>query len=244
MAPSTLRLLVGLLRSVFASAVLDRLVATTPVVRIKLPDSRRGRVVPLTIEQVQTLSENVAPRARAMIITQAGLGLRLGEILGLRVSDVNFLNRTVRIEFQRDRETMGLVAPKTPRSRRTIPLPRVVADALAAHLSEYSPAADGGIFTGDRGKPYMHTYVHAKIIQPAVKASGLPGGTTTHDLRHHFASVLLQAGESVVAVAEYLGHENATLVLSTYGHLMLNSEDRMRQAIDEAWAPKLGAAAL
>ncbi|MGH3572420.1 MAG: tyrosine-type recombinase/integrase, partial [Pseudonocardiaceae bacterium] len=50
-----------------------------------------------------------------------------------------------------------------------------------------------------------------------------------------YASVLLAAGESVVAVAELLGHENATLVLTTYGHLMPGSEDRARKAIDGAW---------
>lgn len=69
----------------------------------------------------------------------------------------------------------------------------------------------------------------------AVTGSGLPKGTTNHDLRHHYASVLLAAGESVVAVAERLGHEDASLVLSTYGHLMPDSDDRTRSAIDAAW---------
>ena len=55
------------------------------------------------------------------------------------------------------------------------------------------------------------------------------------DLRHHLAGVLLSAGESVVAVAERLGHEDASLVLSTYGHLMPDSDDRTRSAIDAAW---------
>jgi integrase len=68
-----------------------------------------------------------------------------------------------------------------------------------------------------------------------VRSAGLPLGTTSHDLRHHYASVLLAAGESVVAVAERLGHENATLVLTTYGHLLPDSEDRTRRAIDQAW---------
>ena len=54
-------------------------------------------------------------------------------------------------------------------------------------------------------------------------------------LRHHYASVLLAAGESVVAVAERLGHEDASLVLSTYGHLMPDSDDRTRSAIEAAW---------
>jgi hypothetical protein len=51
---------------------------------------------------------------------------------------------------------------------------------------------------------------------------------------------LLAAGESVVAVAERLGHENATLVLKTYGHLMPDSEDRTRRAIDTAWSKSDG----
>jgi integrase len=70
----------------------------------------------------------------------------------------------------------------------------------------------------------------------AARAAGLPAGTTPHDLRHHYASVLLAQGESVVAVAKRLGHENAALVLSTYGHLMPDSEDRTRRAVDLAWS--------
>jgi integrase len=73
------------------------------------------------------------------------------------------------------------------------------------------------------------------------KGPTFPAGATTHDLRHHYASVLLAAGESVVAVAERLGHENATLVLTTYGHLLQDSEDRTRKAVDDAWsAPETG----
>jgi integrase len=71
-----------------------------------------------------------------------------------------------------------------------------------------------------------------------VERAGLPAGTTSHDLRHHFSSLLLAAGESVNAVAEYLGHKDATLVLKTYGHLVQGRDDHMRRAIDTAWAAK------
>jgi integrase len=57
----------------------------------------------------------------------------------------------------------------------------------------------------------------------------LPAGTTTYDLRHHSASVMLQATGNPVLVAEMLGHENATLVLKVYGHLMPGSEDQIRR---------------
>jgi integrase len=97
------------------------------------------------------------------------------------------------------------------------------------------PAADGTIFTTRFGAPYRHDYYGTRIFQAAVAKAALPRGTTTHDLRHHYASVLLMQGESVIVVAERLGHENASLVLSTYGHLMPDSEERTRKAIDDAW---------
>ncbi|MEU7842416.1 tyrosine-type recombinase/integrase [Micromonospora sp. NPDC049114] len=78
--------------------------------------------------------------------------------------------------------------------------------------------------------------VESRGCSAAVKRAGLPKGTTSHDLRHHYASVLLMQGESVIMVAERLGYENATLVLSTYGHLMPDSEERTRRcAVDDAW---------
>jgi integrase len=236
LAPSTLRNLVSLLRSIYASAVLDRLVASSPVVRVTLPRHEQPRVVPLTVVQVQELADAMPARNRAMVLTQAGLGLRVGELLALRLEDVDFLRRTVRVEWQFAPGSKTRSEPKTPRSRRTLPLPQMVAEVLAAHIGTYPPAADGTLFTTWSGAPYRHDhYGGAQIFRAAVKRAGLPRGTSSHDLRHHYASVLLAAGESVVAVAERLGHENAGLVLSTYGHLMPDSEERTRRAVDEAW---------
>jgi integrase len=234
LAPTTARLLVGLLRSAFNSAVQDRLVASNPVIRVSLPRSERERIVPLTVLQAQELAATMPERCRAMVITQAGLGLRIGELLALRLEDVDFLRRTVRVEHQLTQDGKELVPPKTPRSRRTVPLPQVVAEALAEHIAAHSVGDGGLLFTTTTSKPYRQSH-YGQIFAAAVRKAGLPAGTTPHDLRHHFASVLLHAGESVVAVAERLGHENATLVLRTYGHLMPDSEDRTRRAIDAAW---------
>lgn len=235
LAPTTTRSLVGLLRSIYAAAVLDRLVPFSPVVRITLPRVERPRIVPLTVEQVVVLAGAVPDRYRAMVITQAGLGLRIGELLALRVEDVDFLRRTVRVEWQFTSGSKVRSEPKTPRSRRTIPAPQVVLDTLAEHLARHPAAADMSVFTTTAGTPLGHMYYGHQLFRRAVAAAGLPEGTTSHDLRHHFASLLLAAGESVVAVAERLGHEDASLVLTTYGHLMPDSEDRTRRAVDAAW---------
>jgi integrase len=233
LAPSTLRLVVKTLRSVFNAAVGDRLVASSPVQRLSLPRAERERIVPLTVAQVKALAGAMPPRCKAMI-AQAGLGLRVGELLALRIEDVDFLRRTVRVDWQTTPDGKRRVPPKTPRSRRTVPLPQVVAESLAEHIAAYPPGIDGSLFTTPHGFSWRHENYGARVFAPAVNRADLPG-TTTHDLRHHYASVLLAAGESVVAVAERLGHQNATLVLTTYGHLLPDSEDRTRRAIEDAW---------
>jgi integrase len=192
--------------------------------------------VPLTVDQVRALADAVPPRCKAMILTQAGLGLRIAELLALRVQDVSFQFRTVKIETQLTQDGKHRVDPKTPRSKRIVPLPQVVSEALQAHMAEFPPAPDGSLFTTEHGNLYRQEHYGARIFAPAVRHAGLPIGSTSHDLRHAYASWLLASGESVVAVAERLGHENATLVLKTYGHLMPDSEDRTRRAIDGAWS--------
>ena len=235
LAPSTIKLLVGTVRAIFASAVLDDVLAKSPVVGLALPRSAGERIVPLTVEQVRRLALAMPDRCKAAVITQAGLGLRIGELLALRAQDVDFLRRTVRIEWQLAEHSRERVPPKTPRSKRTIPLPQIVADALALHIQKYPPTSDGSLWPMANGLTYIKNNYAARVFATAVVKAGLPEGTTSHDLRHHFASVLLDGGAPVVAVSEALGHENATLVLTTYGHLMPNREDHIRKAIESAW---------
>jgi integrase len=147
LAPTTLRNLVSLLRSVYAAAVLDRLVGRSPVVRLSLPSAHRERIVPLTVEQVRTLADAMPDRNRAMVIVQAGLGLRIGELLALRVQDVDFGSRLVRIEWQFAPQSKIRSEPKTRRSRRVVPLPQVVSTAVKEHIARFPPASDGTLFT-------------------------------------------------------------------------------------------------
>jgi integrase len=235
LAPSTVATMTGILRSVFSAAVADRLIAYSPAARLTLPWSQRPRIVPLTVAQVLELADAMPARARAMVITQAGLGLRIGELMALRVDDVVFLRHTVRVQDQLSVDGKARMDPKTPRSRRTVPLPAVVADGLAAHIAAFPPAADGLIFTTLHGLPWRREYYGQRTFKRAVREAGLPAGITTHDLRHHYASVLLAAGESVVAVAERLG-DTPQEVLKTYGHMMPDSDGRTRRAIDDAWS--------
>jgi integrase len=242
----SVRPLAGFLRSVFAAAVLDGVIARNPVQpasRLSLPRHDRPKFTPLTVAQVRAWAaaelprvrakaDAPMPRVRAMIITQAATGLRISELRALRVEDVDFLRREVRIDVQLDRHGTHRVPLKTARSRRVVPLPRIAAEALAEHIRKFPPVPGGLIFTDAAGHPWRGHL--RQVYSDAAAAAGLPAGTTSHDLRHHYASVLLAAGESVHAVAERLG-DTPAMVLSTYGHVMPDQEDTTRRAVDAAW---------
>jgi integrase len=93
---------------IFASAVDDRVIPSSPCRRIKLPKDDKGEGVPSTLAQVRALEVGMG-NLGAAVIALAGSGLRIGELLGLDVSDVDFLRRTIRV--QRQRATVGRADP-------------------------------------------------------------------------------------------------------------------------------------
>ncbi len=77
-------------------------------------------------------------------------------------------------------------------------------------------------------------YVNPTIWKPALAAAGIEPtrANGSHALRHFYASTLLDAGESIKAVSEYLGHSDAGFTLRPYNHLMPQSDARTRSAVD------------
>ena len=115
---------------------------------------------------------------------------------------------------------------------RTIPLPKVVVEALNTHLAGHYVAADGLVFTLNDLPITRQVFGHA--WRPAAKAAGLneATGTGMHALRHYYASLLIRYGESVNTVQARLGHATAAETLDTYSHIGPDSDDRTRDAID------------
>ena len=103
LGPVALAKTVVMLRSIFAAAVLDGVCARNPVLpgpRLALPRPDRPKFVPLTVGQVRAWAGHADARVEAAIITQAATGLRISELRGLRLGDVDFLRRTVSIDSQ------------------------------------------------------------------------------------------------------------------------------------------------
>ena len=233
LAPATVGVIHGIVSTVMKAAIRDRRIASNPCEGTKLPKVQRKQVVPLTTEQVAAVRDALPPQLQALVTLAAGTGMRQGECFGLTVDRVRFLERTAMVDRQLvtvQGQAPCLGPPKTRASNRTIPLPQVVVDALAAHLAEFPAAPDGLVFTLT-GKPITRQAFGHKW-RAAVETAGLPAGTGFHALRHYYASLLIRHGESVKTVQARLGHASAVETLDTYSHLWPDSEDRTRDAID------------
>ncbi len=234
LAASTVAVIHGIVAAVFKAAVLDRKVMSSPCVGTKLPKVEPKQVVPLTTAAVHALTDALPARYKAFAVVAAGTGLRQGEAFGLTVDRVDFFRRTLTV----DRQLVLLAGkkpehgpPKTRASYRTIPLPQVVVQALVQHLKDFPAGPDGLVFTDDDGAPLSRTTFSRDVWRPAT-TKAKQEGATCHDLRHYYASLLIQHGESVKVVQARLGHATAAETLDVYSHLWPDSEDQTRAAID------------
>jgi integrase len=134
------------------------------------------------------------------------------------------------------------------RKTRSVPLPETVRAAIDAHLGRFpgarverpwgtpdgDPVAVDLIMTPRERTPLNRNYFNTYVWKPALRKAEVPDTRENgcHALRHFYASTLLDAGESIKAVSEYLGHSDAGFTLRTYTHLLPSSDERTRRAVD------------
>ena len=225
LAPRTAWHVHGLLATILRAAVEDGWLARSPCRRTGPPKPRQARVIPLTGGQVQALLDALPPAYRVVGLLGAGCGLRVGEVLGLAVSDVDLDEQVLHVSCQLQAEPGGKpqrVAPKSAASVRTVPLPEPVEVDRADEL----------LVLGARGGPVWPRTFHARIWRQATHAAGLPG-VRFHDLRHFYASALIAAGESVTTVQAALGYASAVETLDVYAGLRPDRDPAFRTAIDK-----------
>jgi integrase len=252
--------------SILDAAVEDGLVARNPCrsSSVKLPTRTKKKIVPWPLERVHAVIAGLPQRFQAGGKLAFGCGLRQVEVFGFAEDDIDFVgleihvNRQIRIV----RNKLVFALPKGNRIR-SVPVSPGVANELRAHIHAFPPVAvtlpwaepDGQLrtyrllFTDAKGKPYNRSVFNQGDWKRALVAAGVIPPRTTgsqyfaaapddgmHALRHAYASVLLDAGETIKALAEYLGHSDPGFTLRTYTHLMPSSAARTRRAVDQALA--------
>lgn len=226
----------SILAIMLRAAVKDRVIPASPCGDIKLPKIEpKSALVPVTTETVLALREVMPPRYRAFVTLGAGTGMRRGELLGLTLDRVAFDFATIRVDRQLSRmsrsDSVLFGPPKTESSTRTIPVAKVVLDAISDHIAAYAHHESGLIFTAESGSPLTTSTIHT-AWQKAARQIGVQA--TPHDLRHYFASVQIRAGQSIKVLQALLGHKSAVETWDTYGHLMGDEDDRSRTVIEDA----------
>lgn len=229
---------------------------------ITIPQQATPRLQPWLAPRVVTVREGLPDRYKAMVDVGGGCGMRQGEIFGLHVDGIDFETEWVHVNVQVKPVSGHLVfAPPKRNKERDVPLSPGVAARLKAHMAAFPPVdvtlpwlrPDGKpvtkrlLFTSERGAAVRRYDFNDYTWKPALVAAGVipkPERGQRHQsarehgmhaLRHFYASVLLDAGENVKALAQYLGHGDPTITLRVYTHLMPTSESRTRRAVDSVY---------
>jgi integrase len=202
------------------------------------------KVRALTDEQARALFAAMESPWREWAVFAVRTGLRPGESLALRWSDVELdsdpasvtVRRTLGI---RDREAGGGVyfkAPKSRASRRTVMLHHEAEDALRAQRAHLDDAGLGSggealVWPSSVGTPMMRGNLLQRHVKPALERAGLPP-LTLHELRHSFASIMLYEYRiPVEIVSAMLGHSDVSLTLRVYGHMVPGSQESAIRAL-------------
>jgi integrase len=235
-----------------AAAILERAVRHNWCVKNPAASVERARIVPnqvleceaqsrdanhpvradevLNLDEIRRLLGAADPSYRTLFMAAALTGMRSGELLGLRWSDVElqekriYIRRSLSWARVRDAENKPpelaqprFFEPKTATSRRTIPIAPELVAALKRWKLECPKGKDDLVFPAPSGAPAHRSNVLRRGLYPALSRAKLRR-VDMHSLRHSFASILIAAGTPITEVQALLGHSSAQTTLKVYSH--------------------------
>jgi integrase len=230
LSAKTVKYHLSVLRMALGQALRWNLIARNVAMLVDPPRVEKYEVQPITPEQARIFLQAIQGDRLEILFTVAlSLGLRRGESLGLRWTDIDFENRTLRVKnsLQRIQGKLTLSEPKTKSSRRILDLPELLNCKLKEHrtrqLEEKLAAGHhwtdtGLVFTTRLGTPVDPRHVKRRL-DPLLKKAGLPH-YRVHDLRHFCASLLLAQGVPLKVVSEILGHSQINITADLYTHVL------------------------
>lgn len=233
-----------IVREALKHAVLWQLIPANPADAISPPRYERKEMAVLDgLEVLRLLEKAEGSFLHPMIFLAVDSGARVGELLGLRWSDVDFESRTLRIvrTVQRiPKEGIAFRSTKTSKSRRTIPFSHATCEILQAHRDRQDD------FRRSQGASYLDqdllfAQAHGGPFEPVqishsfgklIRGSDLPR-IRFHDLRHTAATIMLAKNIHPKVVSERLGHASIHITLDTYSHVLPHLQDEAATAMDQ-----------
>ena len=230
--------LLAVLRSLLSTAAEDGHVPANPAARMGrlFNKQQRKEIRPLTKEELALFlrtAREYDPAHYPFFLLLARTGMRLGEALALKWEDIDF--HGCFIEVRRSRRRGRLSTPKSNKGRR-VDTSRQLRETLHVLLETRKEEAwrkgweqvPEWVFCDEKGTMLNETTIRCSVFHSLLHRAGLRR-IRLHDLRHTYASLLIQQGESLVYIKEQLGHHSIKITVDTYGHLVPGGN---RQAVD------------
>lgn len=171
-------------------------------------------------------------------------GMRRGEILGLKWSDIDFNKKILSVNRSLVHiPNMGYVLtnPKTKHSKRQVPIPNFVINELICHKNSQDEWIDlvGPLYNDNDLVICTNTGAFqdprnvVRVMKRIIKKSGVTD-IRFHDIRHTHASILIDQGVDIVKISKRLGHANPRITLEVYAHLLPNSDNEIADIFHHA----------
>jgi len=175
-----------------------------------------------TDEEVGKITAAATEPFRTILSVTSVLGLRIGEVLALRVSDLDFARKIIRVRQSVDAATRNVQAVKSNASSADVPIPSQLADRPRKHLQAHDGKTDL-LFINRRGRPFSANKLREKVLHPLLERLGIPRGGF-HSMRHGATSALLADGATPAVVQKQLRHSDPRITLGIYGHVVGNQQ--------------------
>ncbi|SLM49226.1 putative Phage integrase [Nitrospira japonica] len=240
---ATIRNYLAPLRAAFTQAEDDGLVSKNPAAKLgKLLKHTKGSakdIHPLTRQETATLLDTAkakTPLISPLLFCAVRTGLRRGELIGLQWGDIDLAGRSLLV---RRAVVRGVVGPPKSGKPRRVDLSAGLCAELTALRAEHEREAeadgealklDAPVFRSPRGFRWDEHNLD-KLWRETLKASGIRK-VRLHDLRHTFASQLIEQGAYPKYIQEQLGHASITMTMDTYGHLFPNRNRGLVDGLD------------
>jgi integrase len=221
---STIGTTLNVLRNIYRRAVARGEVAVNPTAGLEMPAVRGGRDRIASPEEGALLLDALRGGDRALWATAMYAGLRRGELMALRIEDVDLAAGKIHVRRGWDAKD-GVEITTKSRKPRFVPVVPRLRDRLDEHSLGLGWAGqpEGLVFGSTASEPFSPKSLSERA-DGAWQTSGL-ARITLHECRHTFASLMIAAGVNAKALSTYMGHANISITLDRYGHLMPGNEE-------------------